>query len=226
MSGHEIFDIDGLAARVKSARERAARLQTLRDRVQGSLEATRAEVGVLSSQILLKSKVEELFRALMDALVVKQVKAIESLVTEGLQTIFHDQRLSFESEVRPKYNKVSIEFFIRQVNARGIEVRGKPLESFGGGPSSVASLLLRILTLLRLKRYPVLLLDETLAAVSDEYVDNTGRFLQILSKKMGVTILMITHMPTYLDHATSAYKGQEVEDARGDRYLQLKKVQI
>jgi chromosome segregation ATPase len=188
------------------------------------LDDKKAEVEDLSAQIVTLSKVEELFRALMDALVLKQVRAIEKMVTEGLQTIFHDQDLRFEAEVSVKHSKISIDFYFRQGREGDpLTIRGKPLDSFGGGPTSVASLLLRVLALLRLKKFPLLLLDETLAAVSDEYTEKTGQFLRALSTKMGVPLLMITHKPAYLDHATRAYRCSEVTSDDGVRQLQLKR---
>lgn len=222
MSSDQVLPVEGLESRLKAVSGRVSRLRVLRDQLRDDLGQKRSEVERLSAQILLRSKVEELFRALIDALVMNQVKAVESMVTEGLQTIFVDQDLHFEAEVRPKYNKVSIDFFIKQLEVGGLEVRGKPLESFGGGPASVASLLLRVLALVRLKKFPLLLLDETLGAVSDEYTDSTGKFLQVLSDKMSVPILMITHKPAYLDHAQTAYRCQEVEES-GRRFIQLKK---
>jgi ABC-type Mn2+/Zn2+ transport system ATPase subunit len=83
---------------------------------------------------------------------------------------------------------------------------------------------LRVLTLLKLKRYPFIILDEVLQAVSDEFVDPTGRFLSELAKNMGVHILMITHKPAYLDHATRAYQGHEEALVAGQRALRMKRL--
>ena len=224
MPGDSVRSIEELSSRLKSVGGRLARLQTLRDQVYLELGDKTKEVEALSETVIRVSKVEELFRALMDSLVLNQVKAIEGMVTEGLQTIFHDQDLHFEAEVSVKYSKVNIDFYIRQGKADDpLAIRGKPLDSFGGGPTSVSSLLLRVLTLLRLKKFPLLLLDETLAAVSDEYTENTGRFLSALSEKMGVPLLMITHKPAYLDHAKSAYRCNEASDDEGYRSLSLRK---
>lgn len=164
-------------------------------------------------------RVSELFRALMDKLVLDHVRSIEGIVSEGLHTIFHDQDLSFTAEVSSRYNRIAIDFSITQ-HGENVSISGHPLESFGGGPASIASLVLRILTMMRLKRWPILLLDETLAAVSGEYVDQTGRFLQQLSKSTGIDILFVTHKRSFVDHATIAYEGTEVGDGP-DRHLHL-----
>jgi chromosome segregation ATPase len=190
-------------------------LITLRDKIRTDLDDKAAEVETLSSNILVLTKVGELYRALMDRLVNQQVKAIEGVVSEGLKTIFFDQDLSFEAEVVPRANKIAIDFFIRSGGQSPLAIRDSPLESFGGGPCSLASLTLRILTLLRLKKYPILVLDETLAAVSDEYTEQTGQFLRRMAASMGIVVLLVTHKRSYVEHADVAYQG--IEGADGDR---------
>jgi len=187
------------------------------------LTRTEEEIEVLSQRITRLLKVGELFRALMDLLVASQVRSIETIVTDGLHTIFFDQSLTFEAEIGTRYNKVAIDFLMRQGEG-ALAIRDKPMEGFGGGPVSVASLLLRVLTLLRLGRKPMLFLDETLSAVSDEYVDTTGRFLKRLAASAGVDILLVTHKQAYLDNADNAYRGQEVCTEDGAKHLALKQL--
>lgn len=201
-----------LRQRVQALNRSATKVQAVRDQVAADLEAKHREVLCLTARVERLSKVGELLRSLMDKLVLDQVHSIERVVSEGLQTIFFDQRLSFEAEVSQKYNKVAIDFFLRQ-GEEAMAVRGHPLESFGGGPSSIASLVLRLLALMRLKRAPVLFLDETLAAVSDDYLDAAGQFLKKLAATTGIDILLVTHKQALLDHANLAYQGHEVTDA-------------
>jgi len=210
--------------RLETLGRRAARVEVLRDRLASERAEKQAEVEQLTSRIERLLKVEELFRALMDQLVVKQVRALEAVVTDGLQTIFFDQDLHFESDIETKYNKVSIDFQIREGGtADPLAVRGRPLDSFGGGTSSVAALILRVLTVLKLKRLPFLVLDEALLAVSDEYIAPTGKFLKALADSMNLHFLLITHKSAYCDHSDRAYQG--VQELVGDqRTLRVKQV--
>jgi len=224
MSSDSVHPIDDLIHRVRAVEESSIRIATLRDRMTFELAAKEAEVSQLTVRVEKLTKVSELFRALLDQLVVKQVRTIEGVVTEGLNTIFFDLGLGFEAEISPKYNKVSVDFLFRQGAADDpLAIRGKPLDSFGGGPSAVADLILRMMALLRLKRRPLLLLDETLASVSDDYVDATGSFLQQLAESMKIDVLLVTHKQSFLDHANRAYRCSEVvvEEA-GFRYLELR----
>jgi len=218
-----VHAIEGLNERLDTLGDTATRLTTLRDRLKDELRSTEGEVEQLTTRVTALNKVGELFRALMDKLVDQQVRAVESVVTEGLKTIFFDQDLSFEAEVGPKYNKIAVDFYIRQgAKEDPIAIRGRPLDSFGGGPSSISSLVLRVLTLLRLKRQPILALDESLGAVSEEYVDHTGRFLRQMAEDLNIDVLLVTHKTSFTEHATRAYRCQEVVEEDGSRKLSLK----
>jgi len=225
MQGDPVHALSGVSDRVRSLSNRSAQLLALRNRLSQELSRKQAEVRELSDRVEKLSKVGELFRLLMDLLVDKQVKVVEGLMTEGLQSIFHDLNLSVEAEVGTKYNRIAVDFFMRQGSKEDpLSHRGRPLDAFGGGPSSVASLILRILTLLRLKRYPMLILDEALGAVSDEYTEPTGRFLANLAGKMGVDVLLVTHKPAFVEHADVAYRCEEIVEADGLRRLNIRSI--
>lgn len=223
MRSDEVHAVEGLNERLQALRDKSVRLKTLRDTLQKDLSSKEQEVQELSDQVDKLTKVGELFRALLDLLVLKQVRSVEAIVTEGFKTIFHDLDLSFESEVGPKYNKISVDFFIRQGSKDSpLSHRGHPLGAFGGGPSSVASFILRVLTVMRLGRWPLFILDEAMGAVSDEYTENTAMFLRGLAKRMGADILLVTHKPSFCEPANLAYKSLEVVEDDGTRHLTLR----
>lgn len=225
MQGDPVHASEGLAQRVQTLRQTSTQLTTLRDRLARDLESKKQEVNELDKRIDLLAKVHELFRVLMDRMIVNQVRLVEGVVTEGLQTIFYDLELSCEADVGPKWGKIAVEFFFRQGDKDNpLSYRGKPLQSFGGGPSSIASLVLRLMTVMRLKLWPVLVLDEALGAVSEQYVEHTGMFLERLAKKMGIDVLLVTHKPAFLDHANVTYRCSEVIEDDGARSLVLEGV--
>lgn len=223
MSSDPLLAVEGLTLtqRVEALKRTATKLAALRDKHTEDLEAKTAEVDDLTKRIELLGKVHELFHTLMDLMVVKQVRAVEAIVTEGLQTIFGDDYY-FEADVGPKWGKVSVDFSIRKGPTDGPNTHsGPPLESFGGGPSSLASLTLRVLTVLRLKLWPMFVLDEALGAVSDEFVDQTGLFLRQLAEKAGVDIMLITHKTAFRDHAHKSYQCAQASDDEGAQWVTL-----
>lgn len=220
---HAEQGLTAFARRVQALGERATRAKAFREQVERDLQAREREVVGLSETIERLTMVSELYQVLMDGLVNNQVKSITSVVTDGLQAIFFDQTLAFEAEVTQRYNKLAIDFYIKQ-GTDMVPVRGHPLESFGGGPASIASFILRVLTLRRLKKFPLLCLDETLAAVSDEYIEPAGQFLQKLTAKLGIEVLLVTHKQSFLDHATVAYQGREEVAEDGTWSLGLRRL--
>ena len=214
-----------MTSRVKALGQAAARLGAIRDQAVSDLESVTQEVETLTARLEVLAQVAELFRALMDKLVLSYVQSIESVVTEGLRTIFQDQELSFEAEVTTKRNKINIDFFISQPGGvdGNIPIRGKPLENFGGGPTSVASFVLRVLALLRLNRYPLVLMDESFDAVSEDYISQTGQFLKLFAERTGINVLLVTHKTAFTEHATRAYQGGE-KVIDGCRQLNLQRL--
>jgi DNA repair exonuclease SbcCD ATPase subunit len=223
MSGDALHAVAGVDARARDLSDRAARLSALRGRLSEEVSRTEQEITTLSVRIEKLGKVSELFRLLLDLMVEKEVRGVENVVTDALQTIFYDRHLSFEAEVSTKYNRPSVEFFLRQgAKDNPLSHRGSPLEAFGGGPATVASLLLRIMTALRMKLFPLLILDETLAAISDGYIENTGKFLHNLAEKMGFDILLVTHKTAFLEHVEHVFRVEGVENEDGTSRLTIR----
>jgi chromosome segregation ATPase len=216
MCGDPIHVVEGLGGRVRALETRVIRLTALRNRVVSDIESKQHEVSELSQRIEKLAKVLELYRHLLDSLVLQQVKSVEDVVTEALREVFYDQNLSLESELSLKYGKVAVDFFFRQGERGHLQShRGKPLENFGGGPSSVTSLALRVLTVLKLKRWPFVAMDESLGAVSDEYLEQASRFTQKVAKELGVDLLLVTHKPVLLEHADRSYRCTDVAEDDG-----------
>lgn len=225
MLGDSLHDFDGLKGRLDAVLSTRTRLTALRDQIKNDLAAKEQEVVFLTGEVEVLTKVVELFRVLMDQLVENQVRIVEKVGTDGLQAVFPDLDLSLESDVDPKYNKISVDFFFRKgMKGHPASYRGRPLESFGGGPSSVISLILRAMTVKKLKLWPVLILDESLAAVSDDYIDLTGQFIKALAEKLKFDIILVTHKPAFLEHAHAAYRcTEEVESDGVSTYVVLRK---
>jgi hypothetical protein len=225
MPCNTIHDGYGLDSRIKSILDTRTKLATLKGQLTDDLSRKKAEVVSLVADSEDLTKVIELIRHLMDQMIDTQVKAVERIGTEGLRTVFPDLNLSLEADVGLKYNKIAVDFFFRRGDKEHPSShRGHPLGSFGGGPASLVSLVLRILAVKKLNLAPFLLLDESLGAVSDEYIDYTSQFIRALSKELGFDILLVTHKHSFLSHANQGYVCQEDTSEDGSTHLGLKKV--
>lgn len=139
-----------------------------------------------------------------------QLSKIEEYVTYGLRTVIPDQKLSFKCQVMTKNGKPWVEFVTS--STEGIPEGEDPieenaLESFGGSVAQVESLILRILAVLQLKLYPLIVMDESLNAVSEDYMENLSLLLKELSKQLKVKILLVTHNKEILVHADRVYRA-------------------
>jgi chromosome segregation ATPase len=191
-------------------------LKGARSALVKSLEDLRTEIDDLAAKGILLNKTVELFHFLLDRLIYSGVESISEIVTEGLKAIFHDQEIAFKGEISTKRNLTNVEFKTAQ---DGVE--GPALEAFGGGVSSVESLILRLLVILKTGLARFVLLDESLAALSEQYDEAAATFIKQMCAKLNMDILLITHKPQYLDFADTAYQAE----AQSDGTMKLKKIQ-
>lgn len=208
MHSVQVHALQGLRQRVRELDKKAVRLETLRGQLRSDLNRKKLAVEEGESKVELLLKISELFRVLMDNLVNDQIGMIQRVISEGYAAVFPDQTLNFEAELTTKRSRAWVDLFIRSGGAGNpLSHRGRPLENFGGGVTSLTSLILRLLVLMRLKKFPLLVLDESLGAISDVYIDQTGPFIQNLVRESGIDVLLITHKAPYADYADQAYQG-------------------
>ncbi len=187
-------------------RSKVDRASALRDAAEQRLTETRSEVKRLENQGALLDLVSELFRRLIDQEVTTGVKAVEKLQSEGLQSVFTDQDLTAEAEVNVVRGKVSVDLTTVHKRADGSVIKGPSTDGFGGSVTTVQSVLLRIIVIIRRGLRPLLLLDEALPAFDADYIVNVGRFLKVLCSRLGIDILLVTHNQALVESVDRAYR--------------------
>jgi DNA repair ATPase RecN len=160
-------------------------------------------VNTLQKEKNLLEKVDETLLAVSSKVLGQSITTIDKLVTAGLKAVFRDQNLEFHTKVDKSRGKTSVEFALVE------DGRVKPLmDSYGGGPLVVAGVLLRIATIMVLNLRRILVLDETLSHVSEQYVAPTSALLKKLCKELDFEILVITHNPELAESADKHYKAK------------------
>ena len=183
-----------------------SRTEALRDVAVQSLSTVEREVASLEVEDEVLSRVADLFRVLIDREVMDNAKAVEILLTEGLQAIFDDLDLSVRAEIDVERGKVAVNLLTVQKQEDGTMTEGSSIDAYGGSVSTIQSVLLRIVVLNRRGLRPLLLLDESLGAVAEHYVPRVGQFLSLLCKRMGLDILAVTHNPAVVEAAQTVYR--------------------
>lgn len=216
-------ELNNLSDRFQGVEARLLEAVHHRDSLVRRRDATEELVASLTQESEVLAKVADLFRNLLDQEIVGNAKTAESLLTEGLGVIFDDQTISVRAEVGVHRGKVSVQFDTIQKQANGVEVVGSVTESYGGAVATVQSVLLRIVVLTRRGLRPILLLDESLAAINEQYIPRVARFLSLLSDRLGLDILAVTHNPTLVEEADTAYRIQAQKGAAVFKPLRRKK---
>lgn len=150
-------------------------------------------------------KVKAVIDRLIQQFIGFQLDKISEYVSYGLKTIIHDQNLTFKCNITTKANKPWVDMIT--VDDKGNEAN--VLDAFGGSVAQIESLILRVLAILQLKLYPFLALDESLNAVSKEYVPNTSKLLNEITKQLGLKILLVTHDTDMLQYADRVWNAKE-----------------
>lgn len=163
------------------------------------LAQMREQSSVYDQVILLLQQTAEHARA--------QAKAqIEMLVTNTLRSVFGPE-YRFQIDLVEKAGRPEAEFYVFS-RFGDAELQSRPQESRGGGVVDVVSLGLRIAMIqtYRPRLEGPLILDEPAKHVSDEYIQPTAQFLQMVSQAFGRQVLMVTHNPHLAETAEVAYQ--------------------
>ncbi|NBR67390.1 MAG: hypothetical protein EBT79_09000 [Actinobacteria bacterium] len=195
-----------LAHRTRSVRSSLDVLRGRRDAAALRLSKASAEVSRLEGEEEVADLAGGVLRTLIDDEVTLSVKAVEDLLTDGLRAVFEDQDLSVRADVDVQRGKVSVDLVTVQRQSDGTVTEGLSREAFGGAVTTVQSVLLRTIVIVRRGMRPVLFLDESLPAFDANYVGNMGAFLRSLCAKLDMDILLVSHNPAMVEAADHAYR--------------------
>lgn len=201
------MDIDTLTSRTQRRRRELdglageARAVLLRGKeIQGEIETLTETISDLE-------RVTGLLNSLGEERQLKAQQVIEELVTRGLQTIF-DDTLSFHIVQSVRGKTANVEFLVRTTLADSV-VETPVMDARGGGLAATIGFLLRVVVMLLgtgTKEENILVLDETFAHVSAEYLPPLGEFVREIVDKTGIQIVMVTHQPEFADFADRVYR--------------------
>lgn len=171
------------------------------DRVR-QLDALRSETTKLALEADVLEKTEQVLLHISTKVLGQSTKNIDKLVSAGLKLVFDDQSLEFRTIMDKSRGKTSLKFELLEGG------RSSPImTSYGGGVLAVAGVLLRVVTITALGLKRVLLLDESLSHLADAYIPNASKLLKKLCKELDFTIVVVTHLPAFAEHADAHYKA-------------------
>jgi len=134
----------------------------------------------------------------------RSIDTLDKLVTSGLKAVFDDQKMAFSAKVERYRGKTSVRF---ELNHDGIIAPIK--DSYGGGIQVLVGVLLRIAVIITLGLRRILILDESLAHVSPQYVPNVSQLLRTLAEELDFEIIVISHDEEFATSADMHYQAQD-----------------
>jgi DNA repair exonuclease SbcCD ATPase subunit len=140
------------------------------------------------------------------------------LATLALRETFPDLSLSLEVEHSNLRGSPATTLKLRDADTGAFD---DPIDAFGGGPASLLSLVLRVVTIVRQPHLAkVLILDEPMKDVSQEYKSRAAKLLKKLSDPperggLGFDILMVTHDASFVKEASTRYILSRTSDSKG-----------
>lgn len=176
---------------------RCDRLQGQLQAVEGELRGVQVELIDLQDKRELYTKAVEALKVVVEHMTERDLKKIEDFVTMGLQKVIDDQKISCKV-VAEGSSKVHI-------TGRKGDFEGPFVDSFGGGVWNVASFILRIIAILRLKLRRRIFLDESFNNLHVGYLENLGELMSSLVNKLGFKCLLITHQERLAECADRVY---------------------
>ena len=170
------------------------------------IEKLEGEIEKLSKEQEVLKKADHTFKTLIERMNSQSIDTAETLISDGLTQIF-DRPFTFNFKVSQKRGNLCYQPILLE-NDREVDI----LNSKGGGVADIISILLRIITILvvKPKLERVLLLDESLSQLSKDYVPRAAKFFKELGRKLGFTILMVTHEQMFTDYADQIYHVRKV----------------
>lgn len=130
---------------------------------------------------------------------------VERLITECLHEVY-DDTYSVEFDYGVKGNKTSVEISMVRKCADGMVVK-RQIDGFGGGVADTIALPLKLIVLLNDGECDkVLVTDEPGKHLDTTRVANFAKFVQTISHRLGVQIIMSSHWDVMKDASDVVYR--------------------
>ena len=203
----EIMDLNEILPEIEKASQ-----QLIKDRAKEEVlikewEYDQGKLAKLVEYELDLLKVRALFQQAAE-MTQKQLEFhISGLVSTALAAIW-DNPYEFLIEFIQRRGKTEADLWLVR---NGSKI--KPIDASGGGVVDVVSLALRMaFWSLTKETRPLLILDEPFRNLSDNLQNKAADMLKMLSEKLGLQVLMISHIQKLVDCADKIFKVKFVKD--------------
>ena len=171
-----------------------------RDGLKRELDSLNIKLSSLSDYEVIVTQATNLLKEVAEICEKSSKELIEKIIDHGLKVIF-DEPERFGIRTETKSRAVYAFMCLGDKKTNIIDCRG-------GGYVDVISVL-TVLTLILQQKSSMqrfLVLDESFAEVGRDHLEKVGKFLQFLTERLGMTILLITHSAELVEYAHTVYE--------------------
>lgn len=140
-----------------------------------------------------------IMRRLVEELNSENLRKIEVLVNDALEVVFDDQEVEFR--IVPAAKRGNTVYGVEMTV--GEHTGG--LDAFGGGVWAMVAVVLKIVFNRLTERYPLLVLDESLSFLANQYIPTASALLRQISERFRLPVLLVTHQAAFAASADVAY---------------------
>lgn len=188
---------------INAIRKQFFQMQGMKKQVENDLQARRNELMNLNQKMKLIEQAQVFLQKVAQDTQSQLKLKIEDIVNLALNTVFPDEYL-FQVDFNVSRGKTDAELvFVNQKTGGRVD----PMTASGGGVVDIVAFALRIAGyVLESNVDNVIILDEPFRFVSKDLVDRAGEILKVLSTKLGLQIILVTHIPEFIDIADKVFR--------------------
>ena len=185
--------------------------QGMRKQLENSLSTAENSLAGLRERLSLMEKAQIFLQKVAQDTQSQLKFQIEDIVNLALETCFPGEYL-FQLQFNIARGKTEAELvFLSQKTNRPID----PMNASGGGVVDLTAFALRIASFALERGIDnVVILDEPFRFISRDLQSRAGEILRTLSTKMGIQIIMVTHISQMVDIADKVFEVKKNSDGR------------
>jgi len=168
---------------------------------QHQLDTLDEQISLLTQESATLASAEKVLSDIIAHCSAETKNNIEAFLSLSLQQIFNNPDIFIELLQEVKRDRVETQIILHEG-----DIVGPPAKISGGGVQNVLGFLLRFLALRRMHLKPLLILDEAFRNVSVNHLDALCSFLKHLTEDHNLSILLVTHEPSFMRIANSVYE--------------------
>lgn len=163
------------------------------------------EIAQISQKIQLLDDALTIFKTLQDKLTQVHIDHITKLVNHALETVFNDDQLQYSIRIdtNQQRNNNTAQFYL--LTTENNITTETLLQNNGFGIQSLIGFTLQIYFILQQNQAHLLLLDESLTAISTDKLPRLKQFIHEISKQYDFHFVLIAHMESLFELADYTY---------------------